>query len=538
MEMLSYPWAWARARVRSPGRRAAGRAVAVALGIGQFLLSPLEAPAQEPPRAATPGRPGAGLPDVATWAPEGPPPPLRPAEERSFVDPAQPVLTLAQAQALALRQHPQLSAAAAAALAAEARVYQARAGWLPQVGASASLSGSYTYQTGLADGIAERSQARYNTQITVSQLITDFTRTPARLSGARATARAIRSDLNQSRAQIALNAVTAYCAVLQAEALYESVALNLAQQRQRLTQAESFVQIGTRPEIDALTARTAVAQAELQLVQAQNNVVQGRVQLLLSLGVTDPTWLRRPLQAPSVEDAAAGPAAGELPAEMLDAALATRPDVQALRERVTAAEQSLRAVRAQYYPTLSANGGAGMSGNIGGPSTGNVGGQVLTNVPTNGAPIFSVSGALTLNWNAFDGLLTPYQVREAEAQLAQARANLEATRQQVRGTLQQALFGVQTARQSLRAAEAVLRQAELQRETAMGRYQAGVGNIIEVGDALAGAANARAQRAQAEFNLAVARATLQFQAGTLVPASAGSDAQGGAASSPAPEGVR
>lgn len=508
-----------------------------------FGLGPLglagAAIADEAPRPATPGRPAAGLP---AFSPDQAPPPLRPAEERSFVDRAQPPLTLSTAIDLALRQHPQVNAAAAAELAAAARIDQARAGWLPQIGASAQLSGSYTYQTGLspsvrmangmpvldANGVpiidtpvADRSQARYSAQVSVQQLLTDFTRTPARMAQARASARAARGDLDQSKAQIALNAVTSYCAVLQAEALYDSAGLNLAQQRQRLAQAESFLQIGTKPEIDALTARTAVAQADLALLQAQNTVLQNRVQLLVSLGITDPAWLRRPLGDTPLEPLPEESASADA---LLDQALKGRPDVAALREREAAAVENLRAVRGQYLPQLNLNGAAGLAGNIGGPSTGSVGGQLLTNVPTNGAPTLSLNGALVLSWNAFDGLQTPAQIREAEATLAQTRANLESARQQVRGTLQQALFGVQNARQSLQSAEAVLRQAELQRETAMGRYQAGVGNIIEVGDAQASAASARAQVAQAQFQLAVARAALKFQLGALVPAPRGNEA--------------
>ena len=174
--------------------------------------------AQEPTRGTTPGRPGAGLPPFAL---EAPPPPLQPAKERKFIDAAQPVLTLAQAVALALRQNPQMSAAAANALIVEARINQVRSGWLPQINLNASLNGSYAYQTGLSgDAVPDRRQARYNGQLSVSQLLTDFGRTSARIEGARAAARGAQGDLDQWRVQIVLNAVTVYCSVLQYEVLY------------------------------------------------------------------------------------------------------------------------------------------------------------------------------------------------------------------------------------------------------------------------------------------------------------------------------
>ena len=112
--------------------------------------------AQEPTRGTTPGRPGAGLPPFAL---EAPPPPLQPAKERKFTDAAQPVLTLAQAVALALRQNPQMSAAAANALIVEARINQVRSGWLPQINLNASLFKQGTENEAIARGNLEMSIA-------------------------------------------------------------------------------------------------------------------------------------------------------------------------------------------------------------------------------------------------------------------------------------------------------------------------------------------------------------------------------------------
>ncbi|HET6438852.1 MAG TPA: TolC family protein, partial [Anaeromyxobacter sp.] len=50
--------------------------------------------------------------------------------------------------------------------------------------------------------------------------------------------------------------------------------------------------------------------------------------------------------------------------------------------------------------------------------------------------------------------------------------------------------------------------AREQLRLAEGRYQAGAGSIIELGDAQIAASTAAAQRVQAEYNLAAARASL------------------------------
>jgi outer membrane protein len=70
----------------------------------------------------------------------------------------------------------------------------------------------------------------------------------------------------------------------------------------------------------------------------------------------------------------------------------------------------------------------------------------------------------------------------------------------------------------------VASQAKKQLEMADGRYRAGVGNAIELGDAQVSAMQAQAQRVQADFALAQQRASLRFFLGELTSVS---DSKGG-----------
>lgn len=476
-------------RPAPPGRRGPAAALA-ALALCLPLSAPAAAePLSEKARAATtePSRAPAA-PVTSTLLSSGPP------------------LSLQEALETALARHPQVAAAVATEDAAAARVGQARAPWLPQVNLSGQLSDRYNYNFDTS-----RNDVIYGAQASLSQLIYDFGRTSGRIDAAKAGARAAAGDRQNTQAQIALGAVSAYYAVLRAEALYEVALQNQRQQEQRLRQAESFVQIGTRPEIDAVTARTGVAQAELQQVQARNAALLARVQLLQAMGVTDASWLGRPLSA-------APPA--PLPEEvrevdaLLEQALSDRPDYQALRERVAQAEAQVRALRGDYLPQLSLGGNAGFTGTSTTAGGSTMGGIVFGSGGVTQAGL-TVSGVLQLSWSPFSGLSTRYAVREAEANARVARANLELLRQQARSAIQQALYSVQNSRQALGSAAAVQTQAERQLALASGRYDAGVGNIIELGDAQVGATQARAQRVQADFDLALARAALRLQLGQV-----------------------
>jgi outer membrane protein len=339
-----------------------------------------------------------------------------------------------------------------------------------------------------------------------------------------AGARAYGFDERTTHTQLALTAATAFYAVLQAEALLEVGQRNVDQQRQRLAQAESFYKIGTRPEIDVLIARTAVAQAVLQVVQSRTNVGVARTQLVAAIGIPEKdwaSWLGRPLSpvtAPALaeEPESLGPGGTVTVNEsLIEEVLHDRPDYRALRERLTVAEQTLRSTRGSYFPQLSFGVNGGVSGLV---NTLNVSSSTTSGLaqPIHGEPLWSVSGNLSFAWPLFSGLNTLYSVREAEANVRLAQANVDAMRLQVRSVLLQAMVQVVTARETVTAAEILVKQAELQLQMAQGRYKAGVGNAIELGDAQVAATTARGQKVQADFGLAMARATLLWNLGRLV----------------------
>lgn len=420
-------------------------------------------------------------------------------------------LSLEEAVQVALRAHPQVTAAQASADATTARIGQARAPWLPQLNHSAALSAVYA---------GNQPPLNLNLQLGASQLLYDFGRTGGRIEAAQAAAQAARWDADTTRSQIALSAVTAYYNVLQAEALLDVAARNLTQQRERLAQAESFFSVGTRPQIDVLTARTAAAQAQLQVVQNRNAIRNARVSLLQAMGLpaTQAEWLVRPLQAAPPAPLPEEVTPEQAPEALVEQALSARPEVQALRERLRQAQAQVRTARGDFYPQLRLGANLAYRQRFLESET-QMSGTVNTGSGQLALPGLAVDGGLTLSWPILTGLSTIYAVREAEAQVRVAQANLEALRQQVLAGLQQALINVQNAREAQLAAQAVLEQAEQQLQMASGRYQAGVGNIIELGDAQVGATTARAQRVQADYNLAVARAALRWQLGQLIPAS-------------------
>ena len=439
-------------------------------------------------------------------------------------------LTLAEAIEAALSRNPTVHSAVETARSMQAKVGTAVSRWLPQMTATGQVRGDYSYNYQPSDDPSKSasSSGHYTGQLQLNQLVYDFGRTGGTIDAAKAGARAAVGDADTARNRAALDAVTGFFTGIQTEALRDVAQHNVEQQKQRLQQAESFFKIGTKPEIDVLIARTAVAAAELQLVQSQNDLWVARAQLLQALGLEAaewPAWLARPLSAPAptpleIENDQLLDAPERAAEALLDDALSHRPEYRAQRERVLQEAMQLRAARGDYYPQLLLSGNLSLSGSFGGNnSQGSIStvGSVSTVLSPGSYPTLGVSGLLTLSWPIFSGLQTLYNVRDNEAQLAAAEATLDALRMTMRGQLLISLYQLATARRSLISATALADQSDKQLQMAKGRYAAGVGNAIELGDANIAAMTALAQRVQAVSQLGLARATLRWHLGQLLP---------------------
>jgi outer membrane protein len=265
----------------------------------------------------------------------------------------------------------------------------------------------------------------------------------------------------------------------------------LTNQRRHLVQIEGFVQAGTRPPIDLSQARADYANAEVQVINADNAYQRSKVLLNQAMGVEGPIDY-------DVANDALPPEAGEDGAlePLLQSALAARPEIASATEQVKAQQLLLRSVRGAYGPSIAA------------VATFNQATVTGTNFIG-----WDVAGGVTLTWNLFQGGLTTGIVHEAEASLGFFAAQLDLFRQQVRVDVDQALLAIRAAKAALSSSRDALVAARQRLSLAEGRYQNGSGSVIELGDAQIAEANAAAQVVQTNFQLATARAQLLFAIG-------------------------
>jgi outer membrane protein len=408
------------------------------------------------------------------------------------------VLTLDEALRTAHSHHPQLQVAHAQTEVAKARVDESLAPLLPQVGGTARYqraTSNYVPSPGSAGARTPGSASfdtvnAFNFGLSANQLIYDFGQTMGKWNASKINVSAQSYGAERTRHQVLQNLRAAYYNAAAARALVKVAQDGLANQEAHLVQAQGFVRAGTQPEIALAQALTNRATARVQLITAQNGYDMAKAQLNLAMGV------ERSIDY-DVAVAAAEPVPGEdgTTDDLLPLALKARPDLRALAEQVRAQEATISATRGGYGPALGASTGLTDAG------------PALDNMAWNW------NAALTLTWQIFGGGITKQQVREASATASVLRGQYEIQHQQIRLDLEQARLAVRAAKASEEATHEAVVNAGEQLRLAEGRYQAGVGNMIELGDAQVAMTTASAQEVQAHFNLATARASLLLALG-------------------------
>jgi len=410
------------------------------------------------------------------------------------------VLSLDEAVKTALALQPQLRQMHAGTEAANARADEARSFLLPRL----DLTGIYTRSTAnftarpgalptnqTATAPASfRSFNYYQLGATASQLLWDFNLTWDRWRSFQSAAESQRYSEYSLRLQTILAVQTAYFTVRARKDLVGVAEENLVNLRRHLHQIEGFVREGTRSEIDLAQARTDEANARVLLITSQNNYETSKAQLNQTIGIersTDYEVGNETLPPFPAEDQPTEP--------LLEQALKRRPEFVSIEQSIRAQRYTVSSVKGAYFPSFSL--GAGFTDN----------GQALDSLTWNW------NAQLFVQWNIFQGLLTKSQTREATSNLVATEAQRDGLRQLVRLEVEQTRLFLRGAKEALVAAGEALENARIRLRLAERRYQTGIGDVIELGDAQLAFTNAAAQEVTARFNVSIGRAQLIKAAG-------------------------
>ena len=390
------------------------------------------------------------------------------------------LLNLDRCIEIALTKHPNMIASANTVNVNQSRVGQAEANYYPQV----TLTSGYKKLSGPPGDSFDQ----YSTGVSLNQNIYDFGKTPTQVKIQDLNLESSRSDLENVSEQIIFNVRQAYYKVLQARRNRDVSADTVKQFQLHLEQAKGFYEVGTRPKFDVTKAEVDLSNAKLNLIKAENALRISIVNLNNAIGIPD-------AQEYSVEDNLSFEGYNITFEDAIKRAYENRPDLKSIITKKDVAAGSIDLAKKGYYPALTGNASYNWSGE---------------KFPLEDE--WNIGASLSIP--IFSGYLTTYQVEESRANLNALNADEELLRQNIFLDVQQAYLNLREAEERIPTAELTVKQAEENFGIAKGRYEAGVGNPVELTDAEVALVNAKTAYIQALYDYRTAQAILEKAMGT------------------------
>lgn len=399
-------------------------------------------------------------------------------------------LTLAEVAEAALCNNPQTRAAYASARVQAAQVGVAKSAYLPTVSdnTSGNLNVAHPEQSTRSNPYSNLSN-----NIVASYLLYDFGNRDANLENTRQLLQAASATQSSVVQTLLLSAIQAFYQVQAGIAALDAALESERASEESFKAALARYKAGVSTPADKLQAQTLFAQNTLSRITAEGSLktAYGTLANVMGLAANQPLKLVanhaiQPLQ--NVEQ--------DINA-LIEQAGIRRPDLIASEAQLKAALANIDASRAAAKPSISV--------------------AVSNGFQDGSSQSFSSNSALgvTVSIPLFSGYGPSYKIRSAEATADLRAAQRDQLRLQISLEVWRAYQSLRTADESIRAAAVLVSSAEESSSVALGRYKAGVGNIIDTLNAQSALASARQQHVQARLNWNIARATLAQSIGGL-----------------------
>lgn len=399
---------------------------------------------------------------------------------------------LAELSEYALQHRPESRAAWQGIQAEAARLDAEQAAYWPTLTAQFN----FTQSQGLSSsGASVPVLNRYGPSLSLSYVLADFGARKAGIEAQRYQLVAALLNSNR-RLQDAVAAVEqAYFALHAARAQVEAFRQQEAALNASLDAVSLRLNTGLVARADQLRARAALTEAEIARASAERDVEKAEAVLKQAAGIAQTTRLVLDWQSPPQDALAANTAL----ADLLDEALRSRPDLQALQAASAAARADAERARAARFPTLS------LSGNTARTSF----------LEDNRATSTTYSVGVNLSVPLFDGGRLRALARAADRDADRLEAEERVQANSVTREVADAYYDTRHAQTQRSRINDLMASASESAQAAEARYQAGVGSLLELLTAQTDLARARQTAAQSETEWLAAFSRLSYALGRL-----------------------
>ena len=403
-----------------------------------------------------------------------------------------PVISLPQAQQIALQNHPRIASAALTAEASRVAVNEVRSAYYPTLSGNVTGVGAEHGST-LSAGFVTTSSiySRAASGVVASQLLTDFGRTSSLEQSAKLRNASQNQNVTNIRAQVLVDVKEAYYQALASDSVLKVAQATLDLRRLTLRQVRALAQSALRSTVDVSFAEVNVSQAELDLFRAENDARASHARLSAALGYDRD-------QPFSLVDEPLPPALNPDADSLITEAIRERPDLLALQLNRDALSRFAEAEKRLRNPTVSAAAAAGVA-------------------PVRDPRIQETySGAgINVNIPVLNGGLFRARREEAESRAAAANKDVQDLSVLIARDVRVAWLDANDAFRRLDVTARMVAEANEALRLAQARYDNALGSIVELNQAQLNQTSAEIASATAKYEYLGRRAALDYAMGAL-----------------------
>ena len=373
-------------------------------------------------------------------------------------------------------------------------------------GVAAGASQNFSFGRGLT---ADNTYANTNTTNTGFNLGADMTlfnglRTKNNIALSRLNLQAATEDLEKARDDIRVAVAKAYVQIL-----YDREILAVAQRQIEIDSLQAarlgaMLESGKTTQAEVSAQEATLAQSRLSAVQASNNLQLALLDLAQLLELPSPEGFD--VAAPMHREPGLLPAS---PETVFEAAVETRPAVQAEQTRLEAAGRSIDIARGAYLPSLSLSGGIGTNYYT---SSGYPSAKFFEQMSNN----FSQYVGLSLSVPIFSRMSTRNQVKTARINYQSQQVQLDLVKKQLFKEIQQAWYNALAAQAKYESSRLAETAAERSFSLMQSKYENGKAGITEFNEAKNRYLKAASDLAQARYEAIFQASLLDFYKGQAI----------------------
>jgi outer membrane protein len=308
-------------------------------------------------------------------------------------------------------------------------------------------------------------------------------------------ARAQQENVVTSRADVLLQVDQSYFGVLRAQALLRVAQQTVSERQLVSNQVTQMAANQLKSQLDVTFANVDLAQSQLLLIQAQNNLQASYADLTRALGFAD----QRTYTLAEQPETPAPPM--DLPA-LIQQAMMNRPELISQQFEVNSAQAFATSERDLWFPTISVVGAAGLI-------------PFHTTVNANGLNDHYAAAGFNVNIPIFNGHSFGALRNEAEARALAQQQNLRDLQDRIVRDVNKAWLDANSGYQRLAVVQQLVDQATQALNLAQARYQLGLSSIVELTQAQLNLTQAQIEQVNETYDYQTQLSALNYQIGNL-----------------------